>query len=582
MKNRQSQAAGIVFTLLTTLIPLTAQAGGSSYSITETNPQIRTLEAGKNNQLVKELEVSLYNEAFPSINDMKFNVSCNSGEGLKKVSVGQGTKTLGSSDFSIPQSFASGTTVTHSPANAEVKATGSEIKNGTDEKFWVKFDVADSDKTSAHVCEFSSFNFKNGPTGGYLDSFGLYESVAKEITPIVIVGSTKGGPIKSSLEVDMKKLGDLTYKLGSQNQLIYMADVTANQDLTIDDIIFSCQNSYSLKKLTLKDQTAKKILSETEATENDTPLTPDYFPPVQSAFFTDLDWQIRGGSTRQLNISADFITTGWSSEYKHGCSIMAINAHIIDPNNTSKNISIHPTQIPGIGLKYQTSPLTISFDFLDIEKGDELYNATTYLREAYIIDGYEDGMFHPLNKINRAEFAQMIAKAQTKGFLSGYDVNCSKEKEPDFFSDVAKDIWYNLPICYLYHGKTIKGYADGTFKPEKNISRAEAIKMALKVSGTQIDPEPTNAPWYTPYIKPAQERGMLTKDYHLARPNEEITRGEMATILYNALHQAPFKPTPELTAKLQTLENLTEVESANKTLQSAAQSPFLPKTHFLC
>lgn len=545
MKNRQLTAGGIVFTLLT-LIPLTAHAGGSSYSITEINPQTRTIEAGKNNQLVKELEVSLYNEAFPSINDMKFSVSCNSGEGLKKVSVGQGTKTLGSSEFTPPikESDMNSNVMDADhdlrQAYAEVKATGSEIKNGSDEKFWVKFDVADTDKTSAHVCEFSSFNFKNGPTGGYLDSYGLYESVAKEITPIVVIGSTKGGPIKSALEVDMKKLGDLTYKLGSQNQLIYMADVTANQDLTIDDIIFSCQNSYSLKKLSLKDQTAKKVLSETEANENYAPLTPDYFPPVQSAFFTDLDWQIRGGSTRQLNISADFITTGWSSEYKHGCSIMAINAHIIDPTNTSKNISIHPTQIPGIGLKYQTSPLTISQDFIDISKDDALYDAVTFLKTNYIIDGYDDGRFKPLSKINRAEFVKMIARAKIKGTFFGFDDRCSKAEDSNYFPDVTQDKWYGWTTCYAFRMGYIKGYTDGTFKPEKNVTRAEAIKMALKTMDIVTSDEPTDAPWYTPYIKPAQDRGLLFNDPDLTNPNEEITRGEMATILYRSLNPELF------------------------------------------
>jgi len=237
---------------------------------------------------------------------------------------------------------------------------------------------------------------------------------------------------------------------------------------------------------------------------------------------------------------------------------MAINGHIIDSTNTSKNISIHPTEIPGIGLKYQTSPLNISLDFVDISKDDFLYDAVTYLRRAYIVDGYEDGLFRPLNKINRAEFTQMITKVKTQGTLTGYDMNCSKEEDPNFFSDVPKYIWYNLPICYSYHLKFIKGYADGTFKPERNVSRAEAIKMSLKVAGIQTADEPTTGPWYTPYIEPAGDNGLLYYDPGLGNPDEEITRGEMAMMLYRVLNNGEKLALMEsIDAKVELLKTLT-------------------------
>jgi hypothetical protein len=532
MKNRQFKVAGVLFMLLASLVPLTAQAGGSSFSITELNPQIRTLTAGKNNQLVKELEVSLYNTDISSLNDMEFDVACNGDDVFKNVTVGQDTKTLGSAEFKPPITILleSGETYQNS-AMAHVKTTGSEIKNGTDEKFWVKMNIADTDKSTANVCNFFNFTFTEKSTGTVYDSGWSFEEVASNITPLVVIGSTKSGPVKDALEVSMKKLGQLTYKLGSQNQTIYMADVTANQDLTIDDVLFSCQDSNTIKSLKLKDQTAQKVL----ATEVIYPgvYVPEangtYTSPIQSVFFKNLNWQIRGGSTRQLNILADFGTMGWAVGYDHGCSVMAINAHIIDPTNTSKNISIHPTQIPGIGLKYQTSPLDISQDFIDISKDDSLYDAVTYLRNAYIIDGYADGMFRPLSKINRAEFAQMITKVKTQGVLTEYDVNCSKAEDPKFFSDVTKSVWYNLPVCYSLHMGYIKGYADG-------------IKMALKVIDVSVE-EPASGPWYTPYIEPAQTRGLLSADPNLSHPDEEITRGEMATILYRALNPQLFQTT---------------------------------------
>jgi|GEM_PF-5122613 len=552
MKIRQLQAGGIVLALVASLIPSFTFAGGSSFSISELNPQTRTLKAGENNQLLKELKVSLYYEAIPSITNIEFDVTCDSGNSFKKISVGQGTTTLGSTEFMPPQTFANGTEITTGPATAHVKAEGSVIKYKEDQTYWVKVDLDDSDKTEAQVCKLSNFTFKDGANDEIYGAERSYEEVAAEITPVVVLESTGKTAIKDALSVAMKKLGALEYKLGSTNQLIYSADLKTTQDITVDDVLFSCQDSGSLAKLKLKDQTARKVLNETVPSENFAPyenLT--YASPIQSAFFQRLNWEIPANTTKTMSILGDFVTNGWAVGYDRGCSVMAINAH------TKDGTSIHPTAVPGIGLKYQTSPLNISNEFLDIHKDDSLYTVVMYLKNNYIVDGYDNGMFMPQNKINRAEFIKMIVNAKMPG--KGGDIYSDACYEPPTtlypdFPDVISDAWYRFFACYAKKAGIIKGYNDGTFRPGKNVSRAEAIKMALKLINVPNLEEPTDAPWYTPYIQPAKTLGLLTNDPNLSRPDEEITRGEMATILYKVLNPSYFQPGSELAAKILMLD----------------------------
>ena len=50
--------------------------------------------------------------------------------------------------------------------------------------------------------------------------------------------------------------------------------------------------------------------------------------------------------------------------------------------------------------------------FGDVEYGDANYQAISYLQDANIVKGYEDGTFKPGNKINRAEFLKIVLHHQ--------------------------------------------------------------------------------------------------------------------------------------------------------------------------
>lgn len=89
-----------------------------------------------------------------------------------------------------------------------------------------------------------------------------------------------------------------------------------------------------------------------------------------------------------------------------------------------------------------------------------------------LIEGYEDGTFRPENKITRAEFATMVYK-----MLSGQN-KLDDLKKP--FGDTS-DHWARHYIETLAGNGYIDGYSDGTFKPESNITRAEAATLLSKI-----------------------------------------------------------------------------------------------------
>lgn len=106
-----------------------------------------------------------------------------------------------------------------------------------------------------------------------------------------------------------------------------------------------------------------------------------------------------------------------------------------------------------------------SNSYSDVKAGDWFNNAVSTLSKAGIIAGYEDGSFRPNGYITRAEFATIAARF--------FDVTYNgKDLFPDISGHWAKDY-----INQAANKGFVNGYEDGTFKPDRNITRAEAVTL---------------------------------------------------------------------------------------------------------
>lgn len=113
------------------------------------------------------------------------------------------------------------------------------------------------------------------------------------------------------------------------------------------------------------------------------------------------------------------------------------------------------------------------------------------------------------------------------------------------FSDVDYDNWAYNEISDLYNKKVITGYPDGTFQPNKSLTRTEAAIMLTRALGlntsTVTDPQFSDVPQSHPYYKEiaAAANANLFKGRGSADtfvPDGLLTRAEMAAVIQRAYH----------------------------------------------
>ncbi|CDZ74256.1 Hypothetical protein ING2D1G_0055 [Peptoniphilus sp. ING2-D1G] len=107
--------------------------------------------------------------------------------------------------------------------------------------------------------------------------------------------------------------------------------------------------------------------------------------------------------------------------------------------------------------------------FSDINQSQWYSNYVGFLENKDIISGYPDGTFRGDNPITRAEFTKIASKFSEK---TGRTVN---------FTDFTKAHWAYESVERALTAGYVDGYPDGTFKPDKEITRAEAVKITNKI-----------------------------------------------------------------------------------------------------
>jgi len=105
----------------------------------------------------------------------------------------------------------------------------------------------------------------------------------------------------------------------------------------------------------------------------------------------------------------------------------------------------------------------------------------------------------------------------------------------DYFQDVSEDHWASEAVYELVKMGMTKGYPDGTFRPERALTRAELATLLVRAKGLKIperrakkvfkDVKPGH--WAAKYIEVAQKAG-LVEGYpdRTFRPNNKISKVE--------------------------------------------------------
>ena len=144
-----------------------------------------------------------------------------------------------------------------------------------------------------------------------------------------------------------------------------------------------------------------------------------------------------------------------------------------------------------------------------------------YLVKKGSISGYPDGLFHPKQTVNRAEFLKLVFRS--KGDTEPVTDNC--------FADVPADAWYAPFVCAAKRRGIVAGYKVGSrriFRPDQPIVFAEAIKMAVLAYGKNVT-EGSGQNWYKPYADELDQQKILAAWSYV--PWEDITRERAAALI---------------------------------------------------
>ncbi|MCM3622098.1 S-layer homology domain-containing protein [Brevibacillus borstelensis] len=139
------------------------------------------------------------------------------------------------------------------------------------------------------------------------------------------------------------------------------------------------------------------------------------------------------------------------------------------------------------------------------------------LNYAGVLKGYTDGTFKPEKEVTRAEFAKIAVLAM------GYtDEQARLMQGKTAFKDLPADHWATGYINLAVSQGIIKGYPDGTFKPNNTVKVAEAL--TVYVQGLKISvPASTTGQWYYPYLLEANKAGIYdSKDEPTAAARRDV------------------------------------------------------------
>lgn len=158
---------------------------------------------------------------------------------------------------------------------------------------------------------------------------------------------------------------------------------------------------------------------------------------------------------------------------------------------------------------------------------------------AYII-GYPDGTVRPADKINRAETVTILFRLLTEESRGKYWSTTNP------FTDVPRGDWYNTAVSTLYNAGILAGYPDGTFRPAANITRAEYATLFSRffdvLSADGVDFSDIEGHWAEEWILSAAAHGFIYGyPDGTFRPDQEITRAEAMTLTNRVLDRRPHR-----------------------------------------
>ena len=211
-----------------------------------------------------------------------------------------------------------------------------------------------------------------------------------------------------------------------------------------------------------------------------------------------------------------------------------------------KDVAVTPAegtysfQMPGSAVTVSATfkaeePDVETLPFKDVKEGDWFYEAVKYVYDNGMMKGTNDGStFSPDMNLSRSMIAQVL-----------YNLEGTPAAGDGSFSDVEADTWYTDAVNWAAANDIVKGYGDGTFGPEDDITREQmavilyryAQYKGYEVTATgdlsTFNDGAQTSDWAVEAMKWAVGSSLLQGYAGNLNPTGTATRAEVAQILMN-------------------------------------------------
>lgn len=398
------------------------------------------------------------------------------------------------------------------------------------------FDVADNTVTvelkDGHYAIAKGTNVKTYYMGLKSDDFTINHKNYKEVSVEIVDGYltikrhyTPNPPITDKITVEIT---------GNSDSVVYDGAEHSVKDYTVK----ISDSRYTEKDFTFS---GKALASGVNAGTYEMGLKADQFKNT-NARFKNVEFIIKADGVLTITQRPLTITAG-SAE---GIAPVTCDKYTVEGLATGDKVD--SVKITGIQSEPGESPNVASDAVIKNAKGEDVtanYKITYVdgvlkaievlnkeIHFNYVI-GYTDGTIRPNNDISRAEVATIFFRLLTDEAREQYTTTAGN------FTDVKAGMWCNRAIATLTNMGIIKGYTDGSFQPNKSITRAELATIIARFAKLDVNTKTfsdINGHWAQKNIELAAGNGWINGyEDGTFRPNNNITRAETFAMINRVL-----------------------------------------------
>ena len=212
-----------------------------------------------------------------------------------------------------------------------------------------------------------------------------------------------------------------------------------------------------------------------------------------------------------------------------------------------------------------------SADFKDVE-GMDCQEAVEFLSAYGVVNGYSEGVFGPEEFVTRGQMSKILS------IILGYG------DYPDYFKSSFSDMeghWSNTYVEVAAGLEIIKGYGDGTFRPDEPVTYPEAVTMILRSLG--YTDESLAGQWPYDFMVKAGDLGILKG---LEMDGDYASRCDIASIIFESMDlevgRIDSKTGTWKSTEVTLLSGLGHVEEGQVLMEHLEESLLFPELPIIC